>query len=113
MTADGVLYIQEQIAELLADEINAALENAGWSYRFRLSGEGVGDNAPTTVGGNWGNVEARWPSESDIPIIIKRDHRVGTLHIELESTVKRDITGAEYLGKELSDYEITVQEKEQ
>jgi hypothetical protein len=99
MTKDGVLYVQEQLANKLEDEITEALAEHEIHEPFRLNPQ---------LGGGWHqNIEKRWPNESDIPVYCYQE-RVGTLHVEMESTVKQGMTGAEYVGKKLTDYTITI-----
>ena len=106
MTDDGVLFVQEGLADRFEKEIRKEISDTGYkSTAFKLNGEG--NPVPETTGGEWGNVEKRWPTESKIPIMLYGD-RIGTLEVELESTVKQGIWN-EYLGKDVVNHTITIQ----
>lgn len=98
MTADGMLYVKEHLAEVLEEDIKTELAEHDIHAGFTLD--------PSI--GEWGsNLEKRWPVSSEIPIHVY-DEPVGVLTVELDSTIKHSGFNGEYLGKELTDYDIRI-----
>lgn len=99
MTDEGVLYVQEHLPDVLGEELDAAFGGSNW----RLA-----------AGWDWHtNVEQEYPSSDEIPVVrsVLEDGtevmmQVGVVRVELESVVKQDVWGGEYVGKELDSYEV-------
>jgi hypothetical protein len=109
MTSQGILYVKEYLNDILENDMIVNF------------GEGAFLKPPS----GWDtNIESEYPKSSDIPVVMyKRPDklptldedsseefpvRVGTLHVELRSEVKKNINGEEFVGRVLDSHSFTV-----
>jgi hypothetical protein len=52
----------------------------------------------------WTSTEQRLPGEVELEAVVNK--REEQILVQLESTIKRDLTGGEYIGKKVTGYEI-------